>query len=432
MVDFERKLTMLAERGIPVGPEEMVERVEADLAGDPLVVVPKQRKGWGMSVKTDDKEERKPTSSARGVAWAAAVFVVVLGLAALYLAFGDDAEPDVVQPTPSTVPTETTVDGSEVLTDLEIVNAAKIAWFTGDYESVSELFEVPFPRPNGRPWTEQAIRDEVAYQATIGGELTGSCDSIGPGNFLCTGEYENDVTRAIGVVCCTDDTVNIRVEDGQIMRFPVPEHEFVLAEMGVYLDSIGKFDDYRATCWVQYDEACANLQLDNLDGFATWYPTIDSEDTVRAYYQAWTAGDCQTASLLDFDKWQYSPDTDCPDPRQDFAVALDAEVSVGECELNEGPDVLDDAIVCELSYDDARTEALGTGPIVVSMTFHEGPFLLSGFSAFDDDLRGSFSDWAVEQGLRDDYSAVCVGGSDCAAFVLEHLDDWVAWHNTSN
>ena len=52
MADFETKLHWLSERGDPVGAEELIERIEADLAGDPLVVVNKRREGTLMTKTT--------------------------------------------------------------------------------------------------------------------------------------------------------------------------------------------------------------------------------------------------------------------------------------------------------------------------------------------------------------------------------------------
>jgi hypothetical protein len=92
VVDFESKLQRLSKRGTPVGAEEMIERIEAELAGDPLVVVTKQREGTLMT-NTDQPVSTKGPRPARGLAWALVAFVAILTVGGLYFAFsGDDGE----------------------------------------------------------------------------------------------------------------------------------------------------------------------------------------------------------------------------------------------------------------------------------------------------------------------------------------------------
>lgn len=93
MADFETKLRWLSERGNLVGAEELIERIEAELAGDPLVVVAKRREGTLMT-KTELPPETGQASRFRGPASAVAAFVVILAVGGLlYLAFsGDDGQ----------------------------------------------------------------------------------------------------------------------------------------------------------------------------------------------------------------------------------------------------------------------------------------------------------------------------------------------------
>lgn len=104
MADFTSKLQQLSVRGTPVGAEELIERIEAELAGDPLVVVTKRREGVFMT-NTDQPAKTQAPGPGRGLAWALAAFAAVLTVGGLYLAFsGDDGQ--VVDQT--TVPTATT------------------------------------------------------------------------------------------------------------------------------------------------------------------------------------------------------------------------------------------------------------------------------------------------------------------------------------
>lgn len=108
MADIEQKLQLLAERGTPVGPEELIERVERELAGPPLVVVGRQRKGRFMT-KTDERVTPDAPPARRGLAWALAVFVAVIAVGGLlYLLSGigdDEAVIDTPAPTTEAPPT---------------------------------------------------------------------------------------------------------------------------------------------------------------------------------------------------------------------------------------------------------------------------------------------------------------------------------------
>jgi hypothetical protein len=97
VADFESKLRWLSERGKPVGAEELIERIEADMAGDPLVVVAKQREGTLMT-----KTQQTTASRFKGPAWAVAVFVMVLAGGILYLSLFDreNQVADTAPPTP--------------------------------------------------------------------------------------------------------------------------------------------------------------------------------------------------------------------------------------------------------------------------------------------------------------------------------------------
>jgi hypothetical protein len=105
VADFKSKLHHLSVRGTPVGAEELIERIEAELAGDSLVVATRRREGAFMT-KTDQAVTTKGPGPGRGLAWGLAAFAVVLAVGGLYFAFsGSDGQ--VVDQT--TVPTPTTV-----------------------------------------------------------------------------------------------------------------------------------------------------------------------------------------------------------------------------------------------------------------------------------------------------------------------------------
>lgn len=161
MADFERKLTSLAERGTRVGPEEMIERVEARMAEDPLVVATKQRKGWAMTSNTDDDRTARRGSPRPGWTWAVAAFVIVIALGGLYLVLdegGGGDEGELVSPAPTTTVTArqstvpeaapTTVAPTTTATsDMErfearkaVVHALVEARNSGDYDAWRAFF----------------------------------------------------------------------------------------------------------------------------------------------------------------------------------------------------------------------------------------------------------------------------------------------------
>lgn len=103
MADFETKLRWLSERGNPVGAEELIERIEAELAGDPLVVVAKRRDVTPMTKSQESPRADQPNRY-RGPAWGLATVVAVLTVGVLYLALSanENQVADTAPPTPTT------------------------------------------------------------------------------------------------------------------------------------------------------------------------------------------------------------------------------------------------------------------------------------------------------------------------------------------
>jgi Tol biopolymer transport system component len=89
MADFASKLERLSVRGTPVGVEELIERIEAELAGDPLVVVPQRRKGIVMT-KTDQPVTSDGPRLGRGIGWMVAAFIAILIVGGSLIVFGGD------------------------------------------------------------------------------------------------------------------------------------------------------------------------------------------------------------------------------------------------------------------------------------------------------------------------------------------------------
>lgn len=81
MADFETKLRWLSERGHPVGAERLIERIAADLAGGPVVVVGRPRGGMTMT-KTQQPPPMGQPSRSRRPGSALAAFVAAVAVAA--------------------------------------------------------------------------------------------------------------------------------------------------------------------------------------------------------------------------------------------------------------------------------------------------------------------------------------------------------------
>jgi hypothetical protein len=119
MPDFTTKLELISRRGTTVGAEELIERIEAQLAEDPLVVVTQRRKG-SLMTKTDRSVTTKSPGPGRGFAWALVAFAAILAVGGLYLAFGGEegqvvdqvTVPQTTTPTPTVSAVESPIDTS--------------------------------------------------------------------------------------------------------------------------------------------------------------------------------------------------------------------------------------------------------------------------------------------------------------------------------
>jgi len=241
VADFETKLRWLSERGDPVGAEELIERIEADLAGDPLVVVTKRREGTLMTKTRQPAKTGQPTRY-RGAAWAVAAFVAVLAVGALYLAFSNTGDQVADTPPPPT----TVAPDVETLTDLEVIQAGVEALYSGDAERAVELFGIEDGDDEAQKRLDDLIRREAAFQAAIGGRLPVDCteEVNAPGVFTCNVPYENAITDAVGGES-PGWPYRVVVQGGVITEFGIPHHieqgfthEF---EMGDHMGAVTSF-----------------------------------------------------------------------------------------------------------------------------------------------------------------------------------------------
>jgi hypothetical protein len=375
---------------------------------------------------------RADTHRRMAVISVAAVSVVILAVAALYLA-SSSVEDEVAD----TAPTPTTLAPDvESMTDREIIQAGVAAFYSGDGERAADLFDLP-------DRTDDQIRQESAYQAAIGGRLTLNCtEHATPGVFPCNVPYHNAATDAIGYVDSPGDTNLIVVEDRVITEFGFPEHTWMVVPFGVFLASEGRFEGYRDCVFGPFPESCATIQMENLDAWVEWWQTSEPADIVEVALDSWYGGDCEAARFLS------DPlEADCSTISQtiEYESILAADVSVEGCQE---VSVVDEALIlsCEVLYSNAMNNAAGKPPSVTVREFavwwpgrvlgllQEQPWYEGDYPE-DIELRESFRLFAEGGELQDEYAAAgCAFARTpvCANLILDNLTDWAAWYETNS
>lgn len=263
MADFKAKLTMLAERGHRVGSEEMIERVEAILAEQPVVVA-KQRKRLGMPVQT----EENPVAKRRGrmVAVGAFVAVLLLGVVALFIANrGGGDGPVATTPTTTTLAEPTTTVDPAVAADLAVIDEYLTAWHAGDVERAFEMIGAdPDTSPGSAGWSQ--------YEGMMGASVELACAprSDEPGAYDCDLAYSNALHEAVDAAP-QQVLWSARVQGDSIEVLDV-QNQGGLMESWLAWQSVSGLDE-ESPC----DEGgppspdCAEFQQEHLDEWAVWY-----------------------------------------------------------------------------------------------------------------------------------------------------------------
>jgi hypothetical protein len=438
VADLQTKLRWLSERGDPVGAEELIERIEGELAGDPLVVVTKRREGTTMT-KTQQPPTTKQRSRNLGAAWGVAAFVVILAAAGLYLALSGDSDQGEVAdipPPPATVPPDV-----ETMTDLEVVEAGVAAFYSGDGERAAELFELAERR-------DDEIREEAAYQAAIDGRLQLNCsEQPSPGTFSCRVPYHNALTDAIGHVD-SGDIIRVVVEDGVITEFGFPEHSWIVIQMGTFLAMEGRFDSYGDCApFGPFPESCATIQLENLDSWLEWRQTLEPVGLVEFGLESWYGGDCEEARFASSFVTNVCSTPDTATQTIGYESILGADVSVEGCEEVAETSADQVRLSCEVHYSNAMSTAVGKPPSATVREFNvypeyglmhlpedPGPWYLVDYPE-DTELRESFRLFAEGSELADEYAAARCANTrspECANVILDNLGEWATWYETNS
>jgi hypothetical protein len=450
VADFNTKLELISRRGNPVGAEEMIERIEAQLAGDPLVVVTPRRKGILMT-KTDQPISTKPPGPGRGLVWALAAFVAVLAVAGIYLTTAGEGG-QVAEPTPTTVaePTPTTAAVAETMTDQETLEAGVDALYSGDAETAAELFDLSTA---DEPFTDEQVTAQAEYQGAIGGRLTllncGEPATSGD-PFSCDVKYENTFTDAIGFVD-PGESIEMMVMDGRIVQFPLTHEHGSLLESFVAFLGLERSGDGQEECngLLPMSAECAAVQLENREAWADWFQSrADSVAVVQNALSTWFGGDCLTALSLSAGApalchFPGEPAESVPPGDRTLAPLviqyesiLGAQVSLENCDQGAVQ------IVCDVHYSNALNEAVGKPPAVINRSFYvtttRGGRADDWFATDypqDAELRESFQAFAESGELSSAYQAAGCATyftPDCATLMMENLDDWAAWYQQNN
>jgi hypothetical protein len=383
----------------------------------------------------------------KGPVWAVTAFAVILVVGGLYFAFrGNDSQivDQTSVPTPTTVaePMPTTVAPDvEAMTDLEVIEAGAAAFYSGDAEKAAALFDLP-------DRTDQQIREEAAYQAAIGGRLELSCTETLPELFRCRTLYENAMTDAAGLDGA-EDPWPVAVEDGVITKFGFTEHSGSLKQMGTFLAMQGLLEDYENCTSGPFAEACATIQLENLDAWVEWREALDPVDLVEFAMEAWYGGDCEAALYVApfWSSAQTPPTEACAPPTglaNEYEWILGAEVSIDGCS-EPTPAFWGVSIFCDVHYSNVMRSAVGQPPVVTNVEFRvdaDGgelgmnnevdPWYLPDYPV-DTELRESFRQFAQGGELADAYAAASCNERtpDCAILIRDNLDEWAAWHQAN-
>lgn len=363
------------------------------------------------------------------VAAVIAALALVGGL--ILAATGSDDDPvpaDQPEPTPTGDPAPT-----NAMSDLEVIEAGVNAFYSGDAERASELFELA-------DRTDDQIRAESAYQAAVGGWLGLTCNETAPGSFNCTTPYRNAMTDAIGEGG-GHDVWPVTVEDGVITQFGFTEHSGMLLDMGTFLASEGRFDGFENCLFGPFVESCATIQMENLEAWATWHDTAQPADRVEAVVESWYRGDCEAAVRL---SWG---DVDCsaaslPAQTIEYESILGAQVSVENCEKTAAGEHL--RLSCEVHYSNVMNDAVGTPPSVTDRAFllmfgvlpagaDEQPWYEVDYPE-DTELRDSFKTFADAGNLAAEYAdegCATARSPECAHLIVDNLDAWATWYQTN-
>lgn len=278
MADFDTKLRWLSERGDPVGAEELIERIEAELAGDPLVVVTKRREGTLMT-----KTQRPPTTNHprryRGSAWAVAAFVAVLAAAATYLLFSGD-EPDIAEAPDDPVAQATAFVGAYTTGDVDTAAAFLAADTHFEYTRPADTggFSGDFGDLGVEGLSLIARFDQAVGMTWLPGPCELQSSTSAGSNVVCPYDFHGFHSDERGLGPYTGSAYRITIVDGKITSFiDIPDPEDTDAWVVENWDAFNNWGrETHPEDWVTLDneEAIASLVASSPDQAIEMYERL--------------------------------------------------------------------------------------------------------------------------------------------------------------
>jgi hypothetical protein len=432
VVDLIRGLESLARPRSQVGADEMIERVEARLTDDAVLVVT-GRPGRGSRGGGSPFQGRlTPRQVGQTLIWATAGTAIVIGLVWMSAATGGDESPanDSVI---TTVPIR--IDTSRMNAS-EIVETGIDVWQGGESAAVAQLFDLGFRSQ----WSSRDLEGELAYQRKSTDLWTPDC--VADGNeVVCEIRSTTPMAAALGRSPSTE-SARFVVENATISpiddRFPPPVWSEGGTSMAVFLRLHGRIiyaepwdtqlKQYALECiGVPREEFCASLEEKNLAGWAAWYPGTP-EEMVEVQVTAWFGGDCERAYLV-VGELAPTADINCPDSAIQYETDIGATADVNGCSrVGDGDEVV---LECEILYQNEMSRAVAKGPVSVVRSYEVGAWLTELDRNYPEDaqLMASFERYAQESDIEGEYETACRRRQPaCADFILNRLDEWAAWH----
>lgn len=432
MADPIRGLEALARPRSQIGAEEMIERVEARLADDALVVVTVRPRS-GSRVGDGFVEGRLSLRDVgQTLGWALAGTIIVIGLVWMMAATGGQATP-ANDPVVTTMPD--LIDTSE-MTAPQLVEAGIVAWQEGETAVVQQVFDLGFRSQ----WSSRDLDGELAYQRKSPDLWTTNCVAD-RNEVVCEIQSMTPKALAMGRSASTD-TARFVVENSTIApvdeRFPPPVWLEGATSMAAFLRMHGRIiyaepwdtqlKKYALECVeIPREEFCASLEEKAVEGWAAWYPGR-SEEMVEVQVAAWFSGDCERAYLV-VGELAPTADMNCPDSAIQYETEIGATAEVAGCSQVADVDVV--VLECEILYENSMSRAVDKDPVRVVRSYEVAAWLteLDDNYPEDGELMASFDRYAAENGIEIEYQTACrVRQPACADFIVNRLEDWAVWH----
>lgn len=262
----ESRVVMLFEEANPVPDEQALEETRIE----PVTYLASLQQRSSPAAESGRRPNTESRSGRKGTRWlAAAALLAMVGLVSLVTA--------------QTTADRRPADGPKATIERFLT--------TDDYESLLELVTADWlaaraPALMTEIDNEQLARmwsDYWAAEEIIGVERnldSDACDGTPETTLRCTVTYTSNITRAMGEPYVERSTFKLVDNKIEVGDFPAPT--MLLLEFAVYARAAGVRDEFDDICIEEHHDnlrlpnhgwfgpACANLIMENLEGWAQW------------------------------------------------------------------------------------------------------------------------------------------------------------------